>query len=159
LRRKTHRTIKTVTEDIEKDFHFNTAISTLMELVNETYAAIDKGADKDSVNEALKALVMLMSPFVPHIAEELWLNLGNKPPLVKAPWPKHDEGLIKQTNVTIVIQVNGKVRSKVDVPSDTNKDLLKDLVFGDDKVKRWLEGKSVKDFIVVPNKIVNIVVS
>ena len=157
LRRKTHKTIKSITEDIERDFHFNTAISSIMELVNSTYDALENNADQDSIKEALTSLVLLASPFVPHIAEELWVKLGQRPPLVRSEWPKYDEALMKEESVTIIVQIDGKVRSRIKAPSDITKESLKGLVMADDKVTRWTKDRKIKDFITVPNKLVNIV--
>jgi leucyl-tRNA synthetase len=146
----THKAIKKVTEDIQ-DFKFNTAIASLMELTNAIYQS---GADK----EVFKILVLMLSPIAPHFAEELWQMLGNKESIVRAEWPKFDPGMIIEETVTVVIQVNGKLRSKIDVPADITEDKLKELVFADEKLKPWLQGKPVKNFIYVPQKLINIVI-
>jgi leucyl-tRNA synthetase len=145
-----HQTIKEVTEDIE-NFKFNTAIAHLMEFTNAIY---QYGADK----EAFSKLVILLSPFVPHFAEELWQIIGNKESVFKAAWPKYDAGMLIEKTVTIIIQVNGKLRSKIDVPADISEDKLKELVLADEKLKPWIQGKPLKNFILVPQKLVNIVV-
>ena len=150
LLRVMHKTIKKFTEDIE-GFKFNTAIASLMELTNAIY---QYGADK----EVFSNLVVLLSPFVPHFAEELWQLLGNKEGVIKAGWPKYDPKFLVEENITVVIQVNGKLRSKIDVPGDISEDRLKELVLSDDKLKPWVQGKPLKDFILVPKKLVNIVI-
>ena len=145
-----HKTIKKVTEDIN-DFKFNTAIAGMMELVNAIYQS---GADK----EVFSALVLLLSPIAPHFCEELWQALGNKESILKAGWPKYDPKMLVEENITIVIQVNGKVRSKIEVPAGITDEKLKELVLGDEKVKPWLEGKTARNIVIVPKRLVSIVV-
>ncbi len=145
-----HKTIKKVTEDIEA-FKFNTAIAALMELVNAVYQS---GADKD----VFLNLVIMLSPLAPHFSEELWQRLGNKESIFKAGWPKYDSQFLIEEDIIIVIQVNGKVRSKIEVPADISEDKLKTLVIADEKLKPWIQNKPVKNFILVPKKLVNIVV-
>jgi leucyl-tRNA synthetase len=152
LRKKTHRAIKEVTQDIEA-FKFNTAISQIMELVNEIYQHLDS-----DITEALKTAVILISPFAPHFAEELWQRLGNKESVLIAGWPKYDPAALVENMITLVVQVNGKVRSKIDVPADIPQDKLKEQVLSDEKLKSWLGGQPIKNFIVVPQKLVNIVI-
>jgi leucyl-tRNA synthetase len=150
VKKKMHQTIKEVTEDIE-NFKFNTAIASLMELVNTIYQS---GADE----EVLSNLIFLLSPITPHFCEELWQKLGNKESIINAPWPKYDPKMLIEETVTIVIQVNGKLRSKIDVPADISEEALKQKVLADEKLKPWIQGKPVKNFIIVPQKLVNIVV-
>jgi leucyl-tRNA synthetase len=150
LAKLTHKTIKKVTDDIN-DFKFNTAIASMMELVNSIYQS---GADK----EVFSALVLLLSPIAPHFCEELWQALGNKESILKAGWPKYDPKMLVEETMTIVIQVNGKVRSKIEAPSDIRDDKLKELVLADEKVKQWLEGKTVKNIVIVPKRLISIVV-
>ena len=145
-----HKTIKKVSEDVE-EFKLNTAIASLMELTNAIY---QQGADK----EVFSNLILLLSPVAPHFAEELWHILGNNESIFKAEWPKFDPKMLIETTVTIVIQVNGKVRSKMDIPTDFSEDKLKTFVLSDEKLKTWLGGKPVRNFIIVPKKLVNIVV-
>ena len=111
------------------------------------------GADK----EIFSALVLLLSPIAPHFCEELWLVLGNKGSILKAGWPKFDPKMLVEENITIVIQVNGKVRSKIEVPAGITDEELKGLVLGDERVKPWLEGKPVKNIVIVPKRLVSIV--
>ncbi len=159
LKRKTHQTIKKVTEDIEKEFHFNTAISAIMELVNEAYNEIGKNDEiNSSIVEAAETVVILLSPFVPHIAEELWLNLGHKPTLFKLKWPEYDSNLVRSVRLTIPIQVNGRLRSKIEVESDIEEEELKKLILADEKVKKWIGQNKVKKFIIIPNRLANLII-
>ncbi|MDP2927192.1 MAG: leucine--tRNA ligase [Candidatus Omnitrophota bacterium] len=144
-----HKTIKKVSTDFS-EFKFNTAIASLMELTNAIYQL---GADK----EVFLNLVIMLSPIVPHFAEELWQILGNKESIFKGAWPQYDPKLLVEENVELVIQINGKLRSKIEVARDISEDKLKSLVLGDQKVISWLEGRPPKKFIVVPQKLVNIV--
>ena len=145
-----HKTIKKVSADFG-EFKFNTAIASLMELTNAIYQL---GADR----EVFSSLVIMLSPIVPHFSEELWEILGNKESIFKAAWPKHDPGLLVEENVELVIQVNGKLRSKIEVPRDISEERLKELIQKDEKIMPWLEGRSPKKIIVVPQKLVNIVI-
>ncbi|MDD5059500.1 MAG: leucine--tRNA ligase [Candidatus Omnitrophica bacterium] len=148
--RSLHRTIKKVSEDFA-GFKFNTAIASLMELTNSIYQL---GCDK----EIFSKLLIMLSPIAPHFCEELWEILGNKTSIFKSSWPKFDEKLLVEEKVELVVQVNGKLRSKIQVGRDITEDKLKELVLKDEKVASWLEGKSPKKFIVVPRKLVNIVI-
>ncbi|MFH0935376.1 MAG: leucine--tRNA ligase [Candidatus Omnitrophota bacterium] len=150
LIRTMHRTIKKVTEDIE-NFKFNTAIAALMELVNAIYKW---GADK----EIFSKLVVMLSPIAPHFAEELWGRLGNKAGIFETEWPQHDPAMLIEDTVTVVVQVNGKLRSKITVPADISEERLRALVLADQKLNSWLEGKPVKKFIYVPQRLINLVV-
>ena len=162
LKRKTHQTIKKVTEDLDGGFHFNTAISAIMELVNETYDAvgaegIGQSAKGDIVNEAIESIVILLSPFVPHISEEMWHSLGKENGILKHKWPEYDKNAIVENILTIPIQINGKLRSKIEVPAGIDDAALKERVLSDPKVKTWIAGKPVKSFIIIPKKLVNVV--
>lgn len=149
INRILHKTIKKVTEDY-KDFKFNTALASLMELTNAIYQL---GADKD----ILSKLAVMISPIAPHFSEELWEILGNKGSVFQSSWPLFDAAMLVEDIVTIVIQVNGKVRSKIDIPLNTPADRLKELVLSDDKLKPWIQGRPAKNIIIIPNKLVNIV--
>jgi len=146
----THRTIKKISEDFE-NFKFNTAIASAMELTNAIYQL---GADK----EVFKALILLLAPIAPHFCEELWHSLGNKENIAGARWPAFAEEFLLEDRLTIVIQVNGKLRSKIEVSRETAGEELKKIVLADEKLKPWVENKTIKKFIVVPGKLVNIVV-
>ena len=158
LIRKTHQSIKKVTGDIEKGFHFNTAISAIMELVNEIYIAMDKKEiEEDTLSNAIKTVILLLSPFVPHIAEELWRKLRKKVSVLKTDWPTFDENLILEEMVTVPVQINGKLRSKVSVPSATGVEDLKNKVLSDEKTQNHLKNLTVKRWVIIPDKLVNIV--
>jgi len=156
LKRKTHGTIKKVTRDIER-FQFNTAISALMELVNTVYS-LQFIAYSSEIKEAVETIVLLLSPLVPHICEEMWERLGHSGGVQKAKWPVHDPNLLKQDKVLMIVQVNGRVRAKFDFPVDSKESDIKEIILNSDVIKKWTQSKPVKKFIVVPNKIVNIVV-
>ena len=145
-----HKTIKKVSLDFE-EFKFNTAIASFMELTNDIYQL---GADK----YVFSKLVVMLSPIVPHFAEELWQILGNKESIFKERWPEYDAGILVEENVELVIQVNGKVRSKIEVPRDISEEKLKELVQKDEKLIIWLDGKTPKKIIIVPQKLINIVI-
>ncbi len=150
LIRSLHKTIKKVTEDIA-EFKFNTAIASLMELTNAIYQA---GADK----KVFCDLILMLAPIVPHFSQELWHLQGNGGSVLQAPWPKYDERLLVEDTVTLVVQINGKLRAKLELAAGLSQEKIKESVFADDKVKQWLADKPVKNFIVVGDKLVNIVV-
>lgn len=160
LRQKVHRGIKKVTEDIER-FHFNTAIAAIMELVNHLYQAKDGFVPTPLAatvwQEALDTVVILLSPFSPHIAEELWEALGHTGGLTRTPWPKYDPAVIAEEQVLIVVQVNGKLRDRLLVPAAAAESEVKEMVLASPKVRRYIEGKEVLKTIFVPKKLVNIV--
>jgi len=162
LYRKINLTIKKVTEDIERDFHFNTAISALMELVNEMYdytsAGFSKSAQGPVMRSAVDALTLLIAPFAPHFAEELWESLGGKGALANASWPRYDADAILAAEVTIVVQVNGKVRSKLTLPAGASDRDIEAAAITDPKVVEFIAGRSPKKVIVVQGKLVNVVV-
>jgi len=161
LYRKTHAVIKKVTEDIERQFQFNTAIAAMMELVNELseYTAQDVAAEKlPVVRTALESLTLLLAPFAPHIAEDLWAALGNGESVARTHWPQHDPAAIIDTEVTVVVQVNGKVRSKLTLPAGLSDAEVEAAALGDPKVREWTGGKTPKKVIVVQGKLVNVVV-
>jgi len=150
LLRFMHKTIKRVGDDFN-EFKFNTAIASLMEFTNAIYQF---GADK----ETFAKLIIMLSPIIPHFSEELWSLLGNKESIFKASWPKYDPGMLIEDTVEIVLQVNGKVRSKIVVPAGMSEEKIKELILSEEKLKPWLQGKPLRKIIVVPDKLVNIVV-
>ncbi len=164
LRRKTHRTIKRVTEGLEGDLKFNTSIAALMELVNELYA-IEPASDPDraAVKEALVAVAMLLAPFAPHVAEELWhevLGPGVRDQLLaEAPWPSYDAALVVADVVTVAVQVNGKLRGEIQVPLAAGEAEVRALAEQEDRVKAHLAGKSVRKVVFVPRRLINFVVA
>ena len=165
LRRMTHVTIKRVTDDTAVRMQFNTAISAIMELVNHLYAfregwqkADPSPADRAVVKDALEKLLLLLLPFAPHIAEEMGNALGYAGKVGGTAWPKSNSDLMRAEEITIVVQVNGKVRQKLSVPEAIGDDDLKAQALADEKVAPWVDGKTVRKIIVVPKKLVNIVV-
>jgi len=162
LRQKTHKTIKKVTEDVER-FHFNTAISAVMELVNELYVSKVKDQEDETskrvMAEAIESVALLLSPFVPHFAEELWQAIGKKEFILKQPWPAYDPKAILEDEVLIVVQVNGKLRDRIVVPVAYAEEEVKAAALKAEKIQSLIEGKQVKKVILVPQKLVNIVCS
>jgi leucyl-tRNA synthetase len=152
LVRVLHQTVKKVTDDTES-LNFNTAISQMMIFVNEVTA------QESRPRSALEPFVLLLAPYAPHLAEELWEKLGHKKSLSHEPWPSYDETQLKQDTVTIVLQVNGKVRDKIEVPAAMTNDNLEKLALANAGVQQHLAGKQVKKVIVVPGKLVNIAAS
>jgi leucyl-tRNA synthetase len=163
LRRKTHQTIRKVTEDIQDRFHFNTAVAAIMELINLLYqfpeASTPDAPTQQALREAAEATALLLSPFTPHIAEELWQQLGQRHSIVLHPWPAYDPALTQEEEVTIVVQVNGRVRSRLTVPASLSDEALRLAALRHERVQEWLVGKTVRRVIVVPQKLVNIVVA
>ena len=160
LRRLVHKTIRKVTADVEERFHFNTAISAIMELVNGIQAFSQKNLPQNSalLREALESTLLLLYPFVPHFSEELWERTGHDGGIEKAGWPAYDEEAATDEELLIVVQVNGKLRGRITVAADSSEESVKSIVFADDKVVSYLEGKSPRKIIYVPGKLVNIVV-
>ncbi len=162
LHRKTHQTIKRVTENIENNFHFNTAISGCMELFNSMTTLSDpekpEQAETGVVFEAARSLLILLSPMVPHFCAELWESLGHTDSIEDHCWPEFDAEAAKEDLLTIVVQVKGKVRSRLQVPADIDDEEIKKLALADSNVLRFIEGQTVKKTIVVKKKLVNIVV-
>ena len=159
LRRKTHQTISKVTDDIGRRYTFNTAIAAVMELVNEVSAFnVDDELDRQVIKEAIESILLLLSPIVPHICHQLWLDINHDQPIIDARWPKYDSSLLKSETSLIVVQVNGKLRSKLEVDASISEDELKSMALSDEKVVRFIDGNEVKKIIVIPEKLVNIVV-
>lgn len=158
LRRKLHQTIKKVNEDITKEYQFNTAIASIMELVNEISSY--KGNNKKVLKEAIDNLILLLSPFTPFLSDTLWKELGNKGFTINQPFPEYDEEALLEKTKEIPIQINGKVRGKVVVNADISEEELLNIAKQDEniKIKRWLEGKQIVKTIFIKGKILNIVV-
>ena len=162
LRRKTHQTIRKVSIDIEDRFHFNTAISAVMELVNTLYQ-LKRPESSDTialsaVREALEAAIVLLTPIVPHITEELWQLLGHNHLVSDVSWPEFDSAIASEEEMTIVVQINGKLRSRMTVPVDEREEIIKADALADEKIKSMTAGMQIKKVIYVPKKLVNIVV-
>ena len=173
LRRMTHLTIARVTRDIEDAFHFNTALAALMELQNalsrfqDSLPAGSSGvalsqSERDRLlafTEGVRALIVMLAPFAPHLAEELWEMLGHRESIFRQPWPVADATLAQAETVEVVVQVNGKVRSRLQVPQGTTEDRLREMALADERVQSWTAGKTVRKVVVVPDKLVSVVVS
>jgi leucyl-tRNA synthetase len=162
LRRKLHTMIKKMTKDIEGNFQFNTAISAMMELSNELNSYLNS-IDSDKWNlkllrEVGENFVLLLSPFAPHIAEELWHEMGNKNLIVESQWPEFDPEALKKDEFNIVIQVNGKLRGQIEVPASSSQEEIKKMALNEEKIQKFIEGKNIIKTIYVPKKLVNIVV-
>lgn len=162
LDQKRHYAIKMVTQDLNR-FHFNTAISRIMELVNALYLYIqDVQPDlqnRNVVNDVLKTLIQLIAPFAPHLGEELWHRTGFDDSVFDSKWPVWDERKLKVETATVVIQINGKLRSQIQVENNLEDQLVQEIALNDLKVKKYTEGKKIRKIIVVKNKLVSIVVS
>ncbi len=159
---KMHQTIKKVSEDIEKRLRLNTAISSLMEFFNmikkEADALGESGRPKALYAEAMEALIILLSPFAPHICEELWERTGHNTLLVRHPWPEYNPELAKEETVTIVVQVNGKLRDKFEMERDTPEEEVREKALGLERIQTLVGDKDIRKLIYIKNKIVNIVV-
>lgn len=160
LLRKTHQTIKRVTTDIEREYHFNTAIAALMELVNECASFQPRSDDEWSVlRQSIETALLLLSPFSPHIAEELWEAIGNTPSISEQRWPEWDDELVKEGEIELVVQVNGRVRARLMVPAGLSEDAIKEKALSDEKVKGIIGIKSIRKIFVVRGRLVNIVIN
>ena len=160
LYRKLHQTIKDVTEDVGERMSFNTAISRIMELTNNIYQYLN---DIDSINydllkESLYNILILLAPFAPHLTEELWHKIGYEGSIHQAEWPKYKKSALKKEEITVVVQINGKVRAKIQVEPDISEDDLKNKAKKDEKIQKYIEGKEIVKEIVVPKKLVNFVI-
>ena len=159
LRRKTHQTIAKVSDDIGRRYTFNTAIAAVMELVNELNVfQIEDEIDKKVAKEAITSVLLLLSPIVPHICNRLWLDLGFDQPIIDEVWPKHNPHLMMTDTLEIIVQVNGKLRSKITVDSAIGNPELEELVLMDEKIKKYTDNQTIKKIIIVPKKLVNIVI-
>jgi leucyl-tRNA synthetase len=162
LLRKLHQTIRKITEDFAGRWHFNTCIAAIMELVNALTAAeasIAAGKVPDAVlGETLRSLTLMLAPFAPYLAFELWEYIGETSDLLRAPWPKFDEALAREEQIEIPVQINGKLRAVVTVGADAGEDTVRDAALKDEKIASLIAGKEIVRMIVVPRKLINIVV-
>jgi leucyl-tRNA synthetase len=176
LRRKTHDTIRRVTVDIEERMHLNTAVSSLMELVNELYAfsegtahgaptraeppvgRVERPQTLAVLREAIDALVLMISPFAPHTAEELWQMLGHADSLARVKWPSFDAAVAKAEAVVIPVQVNGKVRARITLPADSSDEQMRDAALADAVVQTHTAGKTIQKVMVAKGPLVSVVV-
>jgi leucyl-tRNA synthetase len=160
LRRRVHQAIQKVTDDIEARFHFNTAIATVMELVNAFYLTLETLPREELTfrvwREGLEALLKLLNPMVPHLAEELWQALGHETSLQLEPWPQAQPEALAESVFTLVVQVNGKVRSKITAPVSAGEEQLKQLALEDPAVQKWLKGEP-RRVVLARGKLINIV--
>jgi leucyl-tRNA synthetase len=160
IQRKLHQTIKRVSDDFQGRWHFNTSIAAIMELVNELYRVEDRitSVPAPLLSDVQKSLVLLLAPFAPYLAHELWEMLGEQGSLLRAPWPRYDAELAKEEEIEIPVQVNGKLRGRITVPAGASDELVRERALADDKVKAAMAGKQIVKVIIVPAKLVNIVV-
>jgi leucyl-tRNA synthetase len=163
--RKLHQTIRRITQDFKGRWHFNTSVAALMELLNELNAQQEifashgtAPAPRAFVADLQRTFVLLLAPFAPYLAHELWESLGEQENLLKARWPKYDAALAKEEEVEIPVQVNGKLRGRVLVPADASEALVKEHALADEKVKAAIAGKQIVKVIFVPSKLLNIVI-
>jgi leucyl-tRNA synthetase len=155
--RRLHQTIYRITEDFESRWHFNTSLAAIMQLTNDLYineAQLTPGV----LRETLLKMTLLLAPFAPHMAEDLWAELGQKGPILRAAWPEADAALAREDEIEVVLQVNGKVRAKLAVPKGLQRDQLEQMARADDRITANLNGKTVRKVVVVPDKLVNFVV-
>src|ERR1700739_5069062 len=162
IERKLHQTIKRISEDFQGRWHFNTSVAAIMEFVNQLYAAEDEISSGRFPHALLadvqRKLVLLMAPFAPYLAAELWEILGEKDNLLRYPWPAYDPALAKEDEITYAVQVNGKLRSHAVLPADAPEGDVRERALTDEKVRAVTEGKKVAKVIVVAGKLVNVVV-
>ena len=159
LRRKTHQTIAKISDDLGRRSSFNTAIAAAMELLNAINKLDDASdAGRAVAREALEAVVLMLSPIVPHICHALWQQLGHQTPLIDQAWPVVDETALEADRIEMVVQVNGKLRARLTVPADADKSTVEALALADDNVQRFIDGNDIRKVIVVPGRLVNIVV-
>ena len=162
LRLKIHQTIQKVSDDFSRRQTFNTAIAAIMELINATSSFLESASqkeDKQVVQEALEAAILMLAPIAPHFCHALWNHLGHDEAVIEATWPRVDESALIQNTMLIVLQVNGKLRSKIEVPRDIAKADLERLALGDEAIQRFTSNGTVRKIIVVPKRLVNIVVN
>ncbi|MFW5970795.1 MAG: leucine--tRNA ligase [Desulfovermiculus sp.] len=163
LRRKEHETLLKVSRDLEQEFQFNTCIAAVMELINALSAVqadlVQTASGSKVVSSAWSTILVCLYPMVPHVCEELWELTGYDTYLALWSWPEHDPDALHKEEMLIVVQVNGKLRGKISVPSNAEQEEIKTLALGNEKVKKYVQGKEVKKVVVVPQKLVNVVVA
>lgn len=158
VRRKTHETIKKVTDDFSRRHTFNTAIAAVMELMNDLNKFSDNSEQGIAVvREAIESIVLLLSPITPHITQQLWNELGHENMLATEKWPVCDESALVRDEIELVVQVNGKLRSKINVAANADNETIESMALADDKIVSNIEGKTIRKVIVVPGRLVNIV--
>ena len=157
LLRKLHQTIHKITDDFDTRWHFNTSLAALMELVNDLYAH-EAQMSAGVLREVVSKTVLLMGPFAPHLAEQLWRELGNDGFILKKPWPEFDPVLARENKIEIPVQVNGKLRSRLTIARGGAREDIEQLAQEDKKIQPHIDGKTIRKIVVVPDKLVNIVV-
>jgi len=160
LRRAVHRAVRKVTQDCEERFSFNTAIAALMEAVNELYRYREQVPDQPHrgvIRESLELLTLCLAPFVPHIAEQMWERLGHAPSVHLQPWPAYDPQALEVEQVTVVVQVNGRVRDRITLPADASEEELRSAALASQRVQRETQGRTIQRVVVVPGSLVNVV--
>jgi leucyl-tRNA synthetase len=165
IQRKLHQTIRRITEDFGGRWHFNTSIAAIMELVNQLYAyeeSVQRGTEQAAPASLLadvqRDLVLMLAPFAPYLASELWETLGRTSNLLREPWPKYDPALAKEDEVEMAVQVNGKIRARITVPADAEEAKVREVALADEKIKAAIDGKEIVKVLVVKGRLVNIVV-
>jgi leucyl-tRNA synthetase len=165
VQRKLHQTIRRVTEDFGGRWHFNTSIAAIMELVNELYAyedSVQRGGQSAALAPLMadvqRKLVLMLAPFAPYLAAELWEMLGETTDLLRAPWPKFDPALAKEEEVEMAVQVNGKIKARITVPADAEEARIREIALADEKVRAAIAGKEIVKVLVVKGRLVNVVV-
>ncbi len=160
LRRKTHATIKKVTDDIGRRYTFNTAIAANMELVNEITSFKDESKQgREVYREALQSVLLMLAPVLPHVCHVLWQRLGHDRPIHEAAWPKVDERALQRDTVTLVVQVNGRKRATVSIPAIAEREVMEEAALNHQNVRRFIENRNIVKIIIVPERLVNVVVS
>jgi leucyl-tRNA synthetase len=164
LLRKLHQTIRKIGQDFAARWHFNTSVAALMELVNEIVAAEPRLAEMDAEDSAellsalLHPLILLLAPFAPYLAAELWEQMGGTGALLRHPWPKFDENLAREDEAEVPVQVNGKLRAVVRIPMGADNEVLQNSALAEEKVQAAIAGKQIVKVVIVPGKLINIVV-
>ena len=160
LRRKLHQTLAKVSDDLERRFTFNTAIAAVMELLNDLARFEDDSAQGHAVTaEVMDAAILMLAPMIPHVCHVIWRELGHDQPVIDYPWPQVDQDALYQQQVELVVQVNGKLRSRIPVDVDADEVSCRAAASSDENVMRHLEGKTLRKVILVPGKLLNLVVS
>jgi leucyl-tRNA synthetase len=154
--RKLHQVIRKVTSDFETRWHFNTSIASIMELVNELYA-LEPDLSGAALREILEKLTLLLGPFAPYLAQELWEELGREGPVFRQTWPAFDPELAREEEAEMPVQINGKLRGRIYIPFGASRELTEQRALADDKIQQVLQGKQIVKIIVIPDKLVNIV--
>jgi leucyl-tRNA synthetase len=160
LKRLNHSTIKKVTDDMETGFKFNTAISFIMELLNQTQKDLSEGCvSKNTLKETIEKMILLLSPFSPHISEELWTKIGNKEGIFdKVSWPKYDEKLLIKEEIDLPVQINGKLRAVIRINNNVSKEEVEKEALDNEKIKKWIKDREIKKIIYIANRTLNIVI-